>query len=202
MGKRPRTRLHCHQTQRQRPGMRKPKLYKNEADISLAARSFAESCIVLTCDRKPGLLRDEYRQGGNVVYVNDFPASGFSCALTSTRRLRRLRRPAVRASRSSTSGLESPTRRSGCRSERSQSRNPSEGRDAWLGPRGRTVTADRRRAADPSRQCPRIGGRRKAVTARAPTGAGDLDRPSRGRGTENPNPARRGPVSAEESEGT
>jgi hypothetical protein len=56
--------------------MRKPKLYKDEADLSLAARSFAPSCIVLTCDRKAGPLRDAYEQGGAVVYLNDFPTSG------------------------------------------------------------------------------------------------------------------------------
>ncbi len=54
------------------------KLYKNEADISLAARAFATSCVVLTCDRKPGPLRDAYEQGGSVIYLNDFATSGLS----------------------------------------------------------------------------------------------------------------------------
>ena len=61
-----------------RQGKRKTKLYVNEADISLAARSFATSCIVLTCDKKAGPLRDAYEQGGKVVYLNDFAASRLS----------------------------------------------------------------------------------------------------------------------------
>jgi hypothetical protein len=55
---------------------RKTKLYVNEADISLAARSFVS--VVLTCDKKPGPLRDAYEQGGMVVYLNGFETSGLS----------------------------------------------------------------------------------------------------------------------------
>jgi hypothetical protein len=61
-----------------RQTQRKTKLYKNEADISLAARAFAISCVVLTCDKKPGPLRDAYEQGGSVIYLNDFATSGLS----------------------------------------------------------------------------------------------------------------------------
>jgi len=46
------------------------KLYKNEADISLAARSF--HAIVLTLDRKNGPILDAYKQGGKVVFLNEF----------------------------------------------------------------------------------------------------------------------------------
>jgi len=67
-------------SQRQRPQTtkRKTKLHKDEADISLAARSFAASTIVLTCDKDRGPLRDAHRQGGNVIYLNDFPTSGLA----------------------------------------------------------------------------------------------------------------------------
>jgi hypothetical protein len=58
-------------------GRKRPtKLYKNEADISLAARSFHS--IVLTLDAKSGPLRDAYQQGGMVVFLNDFDTSGKS----------------------------------------------------------------------------------------------------------------------------
>ena len=59
-----------------RQGKRKTKLYANEADISLAARSLVS--IVLTCDKRPGPLRDAYDQGGRVIYLNDFETSGLS----------------------------------------------------------------------------------------------------------------------------
>jgi hypothetical protein len=42
----------------------------------LAARSFAASTIVLTLDKRRGPLRDAYQQGGSIVYLNGFPASG------------------------------------------------------------------------------------------------------------------------------
>ena len=59
-----------------KPRKRKTKLFPNEADISLAARSF--DSVVLTCDAKPGPLRDAYLQEGLVVYLNDFRASQLS----------------------------------------------------------------------------------------------------------------------------
>jgi hypothetical protein len=51
---------------------KKPKtgLYKNEADISLAARSFHS--VVLTLDKKPGPLKDAHFQGGIVVFLTNF----------------------------------------------------------------------------------------------------------------------------------
>ncbi len=57
---------------------RKPevKLRRNEADIALAARSFRG--IVLTRDHKPGALADAHRQGGRVVFLTSFEASGMS----------------------------------------------------------------------------------------------------------------------------
>jgi hypothetical protein len=53
-------------------------LQKHEADIALAARSFGS--VVLTLDKKNSALRDALNQGGNVVYLNDFDASGFTLA--------------------------------------------------------------------------------------------------------------------------
>jgi hypothetical protein len=55
---------------------RKTRLFKNEADISLAARSLHS--IVLTLDKKAGPLLDAYRQGGKVVFLNDFDNTGLS----------------------------------------------------------------------------------------------------------------------------
>ncbi|WP_156773386.1 hypothetical protein [Chlorobaculum parvum] len=55
---------------------RKTRLFKNEADISLAARSLQS--VVLTLDKKAGPLQDAYRQGGKVVYLTDFDNSGLS----------------------------------------------------------------------------------------------------------------------------
>lgn len=54
----------------------KTRLFKNEADISLAARSL--HAVVLTLDRKTGPLLDAYHQGGKVVFLNDFDSSGLS----------------------------------------------------------------------------------------------------------------------------
>lgn len=48
---------------------RKTGLYKNEADIALAARSF--DSVVLSLDSKPGPLRDAQRQGGRIVFLNE-----------------------------------------------------------------------------------------------------------------------------------
>jgi hypothetical protein len=50
------------------------RLFRNEADVSLAARSFHS--IVLTLDSKPGPLKDAFEQGGRVVFLTAFDASG------------------------------------------------------------------------------------------------------------------------------
>ena len=52
----------------------KTKLYKDEADISLAARSFHS--IVLSLDAKNGPINNAYKQGGKVVFLTDFDSSG------------------------------------------------------------------------------------------------------------------------------
>ena len=49
------------------------KLYPNEADISLAARSFHS--VVSTFDKKKRPLRDAYEQGGKVIFLTDFDES-------------------------------------------------------------------------------------------------------------------------------
>lgn len=51
------------------------RLYKNEADVSLAARSF--TAVVLTLDKR-GPLKDAVEQGGKVVFLTDFESSGMS----------------------------------------------------------------------------------------------------------------------------
>jgi hypothetical protein len=51
------------------------RLYKNEADISLAARSFHS--VVLSLDKK-GPLKDAYEQGGKVIFLTDFENSRMS----------------------------------------------------------------------------------------------------------------------------
>jgi hypothetical protein len=60
------------------------RLYKNEADISLAARSF--HAVVLTLDKKNGPLKDAYEQGGKVIFLTNFENSGMSLStfITST----------------------------------------------------------------------------------------------------------------------
>ena len=55
--------------------IRPTKLYKNEADIALAARSMHS--VVLTLDRTGPLKRAE-NQGGMIVSLEDFDASGLS----------------------------------------------------------------------------------------------------------------------------
>jgi hypothetical protein len=55
---------------------RKTRLFKNEADISLAARSLQS--VVPTLDKKAGPLLDAYKKGGKVVLLNDFDKSGLS----------------------------------------------------------------------------------------------------------------------------
>jgi hypothetical protein len=57
---------------------RPTKLRKHEADISLAARSFHS--IVLTLDRRSAPLRAARDQGGQVVWLDDFDASGLTLA--------------------------------------------------------------------------------------------------------------------------
>lgn len=52
---------------------RKTGLYKDEADIALAARSFHS--IVLSLDAKRGPINDAYTQGGKVVFLTDFDQS-------------------------------------------------------------------------------------------------------------------------------
>lgn len=56
----------------------KTRLFKNEADISLAARAFTG--IVLSLDAKKGPINDAYKQGGKVVFLTDFDQSGQSLA--------------------------------------------------------------------------------------------------------------------------
>ena len=51
-------------------------LYKQEADISLATRAF--SSIVLTLDKKPGPLKDAFLDGGKVIFLTDFDATGLT----------------------------------------------------------------------------------------------------------------------------
>lgn len=49
---------------------RPTKLQKNEADIALAARSLHS--VVLTLDQKSVPMKNASKQGGRVVYLNDF----------------------------------------------------------------------------------------------------------------------------------
>jgi hypothetical protein len=57
---------------------RPTKLQKHEADISLAARSFHS--VVLTLDTRSAPLKAAHSQGGKVVWLNDFDASGLTLA--------------------------------------------------------------------------------------------------------------------------
>ena len=52
----------------------KTKLLKNEADTSIAARAFTS--IVLSLDAKKGPINNAYKQGGKIVFLNDFDDSG------------------------------------------------------------------------------------------------------------------------------
>ncbi len=54
----------------------KTKLFRNEADVSVAARSFES--VVLTLDAKKGPINTAYEQGGLVVFLKDFDDSGLS----------------------------------------------------------------------------------------------------------------------------
>lgn len=53
-------------------------LYKDEADISLAARAFHS--VVITRDIKKGPINDAYKQGGKVVFLNEFDPKEISLA--------------------------------------------------------------------------------------------------------------------------
>ena len=66
--------------------LRSSGLYKNEADLSLAARAMVAT--VLTFDKR-GPLRTAYQEGGDVVFLHDFDASGLSLADFVTTRSRR-----------------------------------------------------------------------------------------------------------------
>lgn len=54
----------------------KTELYKQEADIALAARSFHSA--VLTLDAKKGPVADAHTQGGKVVFLTGFDPSAMS----------------------------------------------------------------------------------------------------------------------------
>jgi len=54
----------------------KTKLYKDEADISIAARSFHS--VVLSFDGKGGPINDAYKQGGKVIFLTNFEQSNLS----------------------------------------------------------------------------------------------------------------------------
>jgi hypothetical protein len=62
--------------QRRSPVSRPTKLAKHEADISLAARALHS--VVLTLDQRSVALKNAKAQGGKVVYLNAFDASGLS----------------------------------------------------------------------------------------------------------------------------
>jgi hypothetical protein len=53
------------------------RLYKNEADISLAARSLNSNTVVLTLD-KGAIFNDAILEGGKVIYLADFKNSQIS----------------------------------------------------------------------------------------------------------------------------
>ncbi|HDS0929341.1 TPA: hypothetical protein QDZ23_004034 [Pseudomonas putida] len=55
---------------------KKSKLYPNEADVSLASRSF--DAYVLTLDAKEGPLNTAYNQGGKIIFLTEFCESGLS----------------------------------------------------------------------------------------------------------------------------
>lgn len=48
---------------------RTTRLFRNEADLSLASRSCHS--VVLTLDKKPGALKDAYELGGMILFLND-----------------------------------------------------------------------------------------------------------------------------------
>jgi hypothetical protein len=56
--------------------MRKTGLYKDEADAALALRAIHS--VVLSLDAKKGPINKAYEQGGKVVFLSQFDASGMS----------------------------------------------------------------------------------------------------------------------------
>jgi len=62
-----------HQTIRKKTG-----LYVEEADIAIGARALHS--VVLSFDAKKGPINDACRNGGSVVFLTDFDASGLSLA--------------------------------------------------------------------------------------------------------------------------
>ena len=53
-------------------------LTQREADAALAASSFHS--VVLTCDKKKGPIKDAPKQGGKVIYLDDFDAQSLPLA--------------------------------------------------------------------------------------------------------------------------
>lgn len=72
--------IEFYERQRTRFGSKraKTKLYKGEADTAIAARSFHS--VVLSLDAKAGPINDAYKDGGKVVFLTDFDASGLTLA--------------------------------------------------------------------------------------------------------------------------
>jgi hypothetical protein len=64
------------QGERQSTRLRRTKLFKNEADIALAARSM--HTVVLTLDKKRGPLKRAANKGGKILFLKGFDASGLS----------------------------------------------------------------------------------------------------------------------------
>jgi hypothetical protein len=64
---------------------RKTKLYKNEADASLAARS--SHAVVLTFDAKPGPIARALLEGKKVILLTEFERSGKSLSEFVSKRL-------------------------------------------------------------------------------------------------------------------
>lgn len=69
-----------------KPSLRKTKLYKNEADLALAARSF--QCVVASFDERSRPLRAARDLGGKVVFLTDWPESGLMLGAFIKHRLR------------------------------------------------------------------------------------------------------------------
>ena len=65
------------QSLKNRTGADRPTgLHKHEADVSLAARSFHH--IVLTNDKNSTPIKDALKEGGKIIFLNDFDNSGLS----------------------------------------------------------------------------------------------------------------------------
>jgi hypothetical protein len=52
---------------------KRSRLYKHEADLALAARSF--DAVVLSLNTKRGPLKDAHKEGGMIVFLNNFDES-------------------------------------------------------------------------------------------------------------------------------